>query len=453
MPSIARGRVVVLVRVFGLGALLFFSHTSSAFSQNARNRGPFAGLFGGNPRVRNSHVLDFRGSLFGVWQDVLFPSNFDTSLLDPTFQKNGTFAGAVAQLDYAFNRQTDNAAFFVSGRGWVADYSVNSSEPVYGADVGTSIFRIVPLTRRMSLAGAASASYSPYFNLTPTPAGQLAVNTLPTSVTPGLNVGALNASNVMINAFTGVNARLSRRSDLSANLLFQQTFFLGHSDVNLTQLGSQLLYHRQVFRKLGFHVGYTRTQSRTGTSDRWSDPLQSFDVGLDYADALVLQLSRRTTLSFGVALGSARAIPGTTQYRVLGNANLMHSIGRTWFSGISFSRSLGFLAAFEQPALVDTATGTFGGQLATRLSWSSSVSWTRGYIGLDQSKHYDSDYASSVLMYAISRNLEAFAQYSYFRNRLPTALFTLPIPINFDRQAVSVGFSLFDPIFNTQRKP
>src|SRR4029453_3701391 len=100
-----------------------------------------------------------------------------------------------------------------------------------------------------------------------------------------------------------------------------------------------------------------------------------------------LQLTRRTAVSFGAALGSARSFPGFTQYRLLGNAGITHFIGRSWSTTPPFSRSLGFGAAFDQPVLSDLGMGTLGGQLTTRVFWSSVASWTRGYIGLDQSKH------------------------------------------------------------------
>ena len=183
------------------------------------------------------------------------------------------------------------------------------------------------------------------------------------------------------------------------------------------------------------------------------DPAQSFDVGLDYNDALTLQLTRRTAVSFGAALGSARAFPGSTQYRILGNAGITHFLGRTWSTTASFSRNLGFVAAFDQPVLSDLAMGTLSGQLATRVFWSSVASWSRGYVGLDQSKHFDSQFATSLLDFAVSRHITAFIQYAYFQNRLPPGLLALSTISTLNRQTASVGLSLFVPIFNTQRTP
>jgi hypothetical protein len=219
----------------------------------------------------------------------------------------------------------------------------------------------------------------------------------------------------------------------------------------LTQLGSQALYHYQIFKKLSFHAGYQRSQARIHNPDRWSEPTQYLDFGLDYGDALSLQLSRRTLLTFGVSLGSARAVPGTTQYRVLGNANLSHSMGRTWSANVGVARSLGFVAAFQQPVLSDAAFASIGGQLATRVSSVSTASWTRGYIGLDSARHFDSSGASSVLSVGVTRRIGAFAQYSYYRNRLPTGATTLAVLSNFDRQTASVGLTFYAPLYNSQR--
>ena len=66
--------------------------------------------------------------------------------------------------------------------------------------------------------------------------------------------------------------------------------------------------------------------------------------------------------------------------------------------------------------------------------------------------YYETVGASSVLSFALTRRLAAFAQYSYYRNHIPAGLTTLAALTNFDRQSASVGLSLFEPIFSTARK-
>lgn len=452
---VSRSHQRLIIRVLALSVVLLARDVSvaSAQTRNPRVRGPFAGLFGGGPGVVNAQALDFRTSVFGVWQDVLLPANFDLSLIDdPTFGKSGTFAGLVAGLDYSFNRRSQNSSLFFAGRGWASDYSVSLDTPQYGADASGGFAHTSHLSRRLSWNTTAGAGYSPYFNFAPIPLAQaVGVTSLPFSATPGFGVGGVNASNVQANGTTGLTQLLSRRSSISANLFVQQVHFLNQPDADLTQLGSQAAYNYRIFRNLSFHAGYTRTQGRLGNGG-WSEPAQYADFGLDYGDALTFQLTRRTTVSFNASLGSARSIPqGVTQYRLLGSVGLTHLMGRTFVASVLAARGLGFVAAFREPVLTDSVTAAFGGQLATRIAWNSFASLTRGYIGLDQSRSYDGVNVTSGLTFALTRRLGAFAQYNYYRTRMPEGSSPLAVLSNFDRQSVTVGLSLYQPIFNTQR--
>jgi hypothetical protein len=112
---------------------------------------------------------------------------------------------------------------------------------------------------------------------------------------------------------------------------------------------------------------------------------------------------------------------------------------------------MGFIAAFREPVLTDTVSAAFNGQLARRIAWGNQLSLTRGYIGLSQSRHYDSITGLSGLSYALTRRVAAFAQYAYYKSRLPPGSSPLLVLTNFDRQSVTAGVTLYQPIFNTQR--
>jgi hypothetical protein len=451
---VLRSDLRLIVRVVALSLVLLTRDVSIVSAQtptSSRVRGPFAGLFGGGPGLQNAQSMDFRTSLFGVWQDVVVPRDFDPTLLDPTFDRSGTFGGAIGQLDYTFNRHSQNSTLFAVANGWVSDYSVTPDVPQYGVLASGGFSHIAHLTRRLLWNSSATTAYSPFFNVAQIPIGtSVGATSIPFSITPGLGVAGVNASNVQANGTTGLTQLLSRRSSIAANLFVQQEHFFSQSDADLTQLGSQVAYNYRLFRHLSFHVGYQQMQGRFGNRG-WSAPVRYADFGLDYGDGLTFQLTRRTTLAVTASLGSARTVPGGTQYRVLGSAGLTHLIGRTWVASLLASRGLGFVAAFQEPALIDSVTASLGGQLATRLHWVSSAGLTRGYIGLDQSRHYDALYGTSALSLGLTRHISAFAQYFYNRNRLPAGSSPLLALTDFDRQTASVGLSLFQPIFNTQR--
>ena len=137
--------------------------------------------------------------------------------------------------------------------------------------------------------------------------------------------------------------------------MFQDIVFLTDHANDMMQVGSSVFYTHQIWRKLNFHASFYRTQVRLSESEGWSEPIQSLDLGLDYNDGLTFQLSRHTTLSLAASLGSIRTLPaGTTQYRLLGNAVLSHTMYRTWVASTGVARNLAFVATFKQPVLYDT---------------------------------------------------------------------------------------------------
>ena len=183
----------------------------------------------------------------------------------------------------------------------------------------------------------------------------------------------------------------------------------------------------------------------------WSGPTHSLYFGLDYGDGGAIKLTRRLTLTFGGGLGTARAVPGGTQYRAVGNVGLQRPFGRTWMGYVGAGRNLSFVAGFREPVLFDSAVASFGGQLLTRVSWVTSATVARGYVGLDTARHYDTFYGASGLSFAITHWLQAFGQYSYYRASVPSGSTELSVLTNLDRRAISAGVSLYTPIYHSRR--
>jgi hypothetical protein len=440
----------------------------SAQAQNPRARGPFAGLFGGGARAENSETLDFRTSLFGVRSDVILPPDFDRSLLDPRFDLSGTFGAVSGFLDYAFDRHTESSTAFVVGRAWTSDYSSDPAHPQFGAQALAGLTQNVRLTRRMTLASSASAAYTPFFefgaltqalstgqqNIVPgaaIPGAAVTGSVVPLTATPGLGFAGVPTASVAMTATTGLSEALSRRSAVSGNLSFQRIFFLTESSGDVTALNGTAVYTHQLLRRLYVSAGYQAWEARVSNPPAWSGPTQSLYFGLDYGDGGSIKLTRRTTLTFGGGLGSARAVPGNTLYRAVGNIGLQRSFGRTWIGYLGAGRSLTFVAAFREPVLFDSAVASFGGQFLTRVSWMTSATVARGYIGLDSSRHYDTFFGASVLSFGITRWLQAFAQYGYYRSTVPTGSTPLSVLTNLDRRTISAGLSLYTPIYHSRR--
>ena len=442
--------------------------TTPAWAQNPRARGPFAGLFGGGQRAQNSHSLDFRTSLFGVWSQVMLPQGFDQAQLDPRFDLTGTFGAVSGFLDYAFNRHTESSSAFVAGQAWTSEYSSMPEQPQFGAQALAGLSQNVRLTRRMTLVSSAIASYTPFFSFSPqtqalftgdqnflpgaaVPGSVATGSVVPVTATPGLGFAGVPTASVAVTGTTGLSQALSRRSTVSGNLVFQRVFFLSESSSDFTALSGNAIYTHRLFRNLNLSAGYQAWESRVSNPPGWSGPTQSLYFGLDYGEGGAIQLTRRLTLTFGGGLGSARVVPGNTQYRAVGSVGLQRPFGRTWIGYVGAGRSLSFVAAFRDPVLFDSAVASFGGQPLTRVSWITSATVARGYIGLDSAKHYDTFYGASSFSFAITRWLQAFGQYSYYRALVPTGSTALSVLTNLDRRAISAGVSLYAPIYHSRR--
>lgn len=415
-----------------------------ARAQTQRVAGPFQGLFGGGQRVDNSHSMDVRGSVFGVWNDVVLPSDVDPDVLDPRFQKSTTFGGASGSLDYFFNRRAEGGSFTFGAHGGAADYSVSPDQPQYDASLSTSIS--TNLTRRLTFAVAGSLGYAPYYSFSPF-AGAPALDAQSLGQLPGF--AAAPSANINEVLSTGLTYRLSQRSSLSADFALSRVTFVDDSANNTTAIGSHVAYTQRITRRVGFHVGYQRTRSRLNGAEREWMVTDGIDAGLDYGDSI--RLTRRTTLSFATSVGAAKSRNGRTQYTLLGSAGIGRGIGRTWSARADYARTLGFVAGFRDAVLSDSVSGYLGGQLARRISWTSGVGLSRGQVGLGTTDSFVTQTASSGLNFGLTRRIGAYVQYTYYRNRLPMGLTTLPILSAYSRNTVTTGLSIWQSIFNTER--
>ena len=181
-----------------------------------------------------------------------------------------------------------------------------------------------------------------------------------------------------------LSAALSQRSTLSAGLIAQRTFYLEGLTPDYYSIGSNVRWTQRAFQHLSFYVGYRREQTFYG--ELKSQSMQGLDFGVDYGDQL--KLSRHTTLSLAVGVGSAPRFDGTTHYHFLGNATLTHTMGRTWTSSVGYSRTLEFETQFLAPVLRDTANAMLAGQLNSRLSFTASGSYSKGDLGLETDRRY-----------------------------------------------------------------
>jgi hypothetical protein len=433
-------------------AMTFLCMLSSAHAQTSPSRveGPFAGLFGGASPA--THSLDFRGSLFGVYQKVSLPPELEqNSTLDPRFTSSGTFAGTSGSLNYIYGRRGNHAFFDVDGHGSIAEYSVLPDVPQYTVAVSAATGLFGQLTQKIRYSTSATATYSPYYGYAPF--SQAVVGSVDsTYLPPQFGFSSRNSSNVALNTNAQLTDQLTRRSSISAVAGWVRFFVFDDTSRGTQTFSGRVNYNYRVVRNLTVYVGYQLSETHYSDSGDIGVS-QGIDAGFNYGEGLTFRLGRHTTATFYGGVTGARAIDSPTHYAVTGRADIVHTLGRTWSSSAGYHRSFGFIDLFSQPVLSDSLTGTIAGLVAPRLNSSSSVGWTRGRVGFGgPDNNLGASFASSTLTLGVSRRFGLYTQYVYYRYEVPVGDFTrFDIPSNLSRHAASIGLTLWVPIFNNAR--
>jgi hypothetical protein len=445
---------------------------SGAVAQTPRVEGPFAGLFGGSGGSRaTTQSLDVRGSLFGVYQDVLEPSADLLRELDPRFQKSGTFGGASGSVAYSLQRNARRSGFFLAANATAADYSVQPETIMAAYDASGGLN--AQLTRKISFVTSASASYAPFYNFGSSPAatGTDLFNLTPGSIPSGAPIGgggggigfdqtlpgsqfgfnSLFEPNIMLGAGAGVTTSFNSRTSLAVTADYRDQRLTHSSEIGYGSLSGAATFRRNITRRLVLRLGYRRDISTYGNGSAQRFSRDGYEIGLDYGDSLTLPLGRRTTLSL-VPAATAVRWNDATQFRLNGNATLTHSMGRTWSASAGYGRDLQFVLGFDQPILSDNVTTSLGGTLGRRLRWTTAGGWSRGTVGFaDDADHFTWYFANSGLSMALGRNLALYTQYAYYTYNVPPTSTSLDLLTKFSRQSVTAGLTVFAPVFRTGR--
>jgi hypothetical protein len=446
-----------------LASALVLASAAAATAQTPRVEGPFSGLFGGQSRNRNvRQSLDVRGSVFGVHQEVLRPSAASLRELDPRFQRSGTFGAVSGAASYSYQRSARRASFLLGGNATAASYSTRP-DLVMASYNGVSGIN-ANLTRKITLSTTAFGSYAPFYNFgsgaAPPPtfgnSPLLVQGSLPggggfDQTLPGSNFGfnAVFLPNTTYGGSVGLTGNVSTRTTLSAIGDYRDFKFIDSGSPGFRTLGGMATVRHSLTRRVALRFGYGRFASTTyGAAQSQRLSRDNYEAGLDYADLLRLQLGRTTTLAFAPN-AAVMHWNGRTQFRLNGSASLTHGMGRTWSASAGYIRDTGFVIGFQQPVLTDSAVGSLGGMVGDRVRWTTTGSWMRGQIGFDSPTSFSWTSATSGLSVALGRSIALFGQYGYYAFNVPPGAFSLTTVPQFARQTVSVGLSVFAPIFSS----
>ncbi|MBS1817542.1 MAG: hypothetical protein JSU08_06415 [Acidobacteria bacterium] len=460
-PTLPRVVVPPAARQLGRGLLAAAASlavcASAASAQTPRVEGPFSGLFGGNPANRQIlQQFDLRGSLFGVYQEVLEPSESQLRDLDPRFQRSGTFGGASGGASYQYQRIARRASFFTRANASGAQYTVSGNTVAVMLDASSGFTS--QLSKQISFGVSGSAGYAPFYNfnqLTSAPGSLPNAPIGSDQILPGagFGFGAAYEPNVNLGASTNLSANLTRKSRLSVMGDYRTIWLTKSHSYGYDTAMASANYSYSITRQLSVRAGYRREISTLGSPGGGRQPSYArngFEVGVDYGDALTLALGRRTTLRVAPSASVVRW-NNSTYFRVNGSASLTYNFARSWTAAANYTRDLGFMIGFTQPILSDTAGATLAGMLAKRVRLTNGVSWTHGRIGFGDAPTLNWYTASSSLSVAVNRRIAIFSQYSYSVYDVPPGSWSLVSVSRFARQAVNVGLTAYVPVFSTGR--
>lgn len=200
---------------------------------------------------------------------------------------------------------------------------------------------------------------------------------------------------------------------------------------------------------LSLHAGYMRRDMQNEGAE--IVPLHIIDVGASYNRAL--SFSRQTTLSFGTGTAAIRR-NDALRFRVIGNVQLTHEIGRTWSAWAAYHRSVLESEVWLEPAEADGVAVGVGGLITRRLQFNFSGRGVLGKTGTQQdAPGFDGVRTTANLGYALNTSINLNAVYAYYHHTFDDATqLAIDLPPTTSRQSVRVGVTFWLPVFQSSRR-
>jgi hypothetical protein len=406
-----------------------------------RANGPYAGLFDGGEAAESlGQSLQFRGSLFGTWDDVAV-ADPDRSAVDERWLDSRLGAGGQGALSYMHRSQAVRLA--ADGGSELRIYPDAGNLTAVAHRGGSDLE--VGLGRAVTLKANGAASYSSFYQFAPfLDAGVGEVGALES----GFGFAAAAERNARLVAGAGMGVTATRRTTLNVDLGWSEWRFLDRPEYSIeTRTGGASLRH-QLTRRLALRAGAGYQEARFRLGD--AVELWTIDLGADYHDTLTF--ARRTALSFGSSLAAVR-IDEDTYYRANGGVTLSRGFRRTWVAYAGAARTTSFLAGFRAPVLADSVNIGFGGLPHRRVRWRTGVAYSRGAIGFEGSNRFTTYSGATRVEIGFLRQLGLYGQYAYYHYRIPRGSSAAALVPQFARQAVSAGLIVWVPIRSDARSP
>jgi opacity protein-like surface antigen len=428
----------------------------SASAQDPRVGRPFRGLFGSDGSSWEQS-LSVNGGLSGGY-DTNLPQAFQEAEADlgtrvPGQQTNplktrGGYGALSGNLSYSLQRTRFGMGASAGGSlRYYPDVVGNEFSGSHSGVIGTSI----RLTQNTELRAGQAAVYqrTGIQSLLPSITDPVLGELLPADHDFSADVRGYYA--YQTNAELSHMQRLTRRLSFAANYAYQLwTMPSEYGDLSSQNIAGRFVH--EMARGLSLRLGYGLMEARYGRSEDHRTRTHNIDTGLDYGRTL--SFSRQTSLSFSSGAGAIDD-GAAIRYTVIGSANLIHQMGRTWNLSVAYNRNVGFVQAFDAPFFGDAVNGGLTGLITRRVSFKSGFGYSVGDFGKSgsQSSTFETMTGSAGLNTALTRNLAIGVEYVYYRYSFSE---TELLPVGFRpetaRHSIRAGLNVWAPLFNRGRR-
>jgi hypothetical protein len=453
-----QSRRAIAVGVLSLIVTCVTAVPASAQAQQPPEVGrPYRGLFGGQTSSESPHSLVATGSVYAAYDDNIYEAITERQTNSPWYQESGTYQGATAGLSYAFEKDGERFDFRAQSSAQAYYYRHEDDADLLPAYQGSLEFG-ARLTRSMSLTVRENVGYSSVYDSTLAPQLDDDLGS-EIGVAPDPDLGLFQERAIYSATRVALSQGFGRYTSLGVSYLMQSRTALSTEvedsplrDYTSHTATAGIQYARPMTRNATLKLGYgLRWSDRERTA---SEPelMHNIIAGIDYSRAL--SFSRRTFFSFGTgsAITVSEEVPAADGERrvqawLLGNAALVHEMGRTWTADLRYTRGFRTREGFDQLYFTDALTASISGLVSRRLSFGAAATWAESSEQNDLSKNYSNQSAVAQATYGITSYLGVYARYVYLKDRYDEGVLLDPrFPQQLDRQGVRVGLTTSIPL-------
>jgi len=437
-------RLLVMLSVFGIAVPMAGAQTLNA----PRPERPYRGLFGGGVNDAEQSLTASASAGGGYDTDIVRGSGARTQISGTGGRMvSGGYGVGSAALAYSLSKS--RISIGASGNLATRYYPDARDQFVTSRIVGGRL-AVRPFENTQLYVGE-TVSFQPYNLLDLFPALYDAYGARPTTSYEDFAVSGAYYTRYATSAGASQGFRLGRRSTLDFTYTFAKTEARELSRDYITQRAGATLRHN-LTKGLTAYAGYSYTHfDYPSSSTATLREGHSINAGVDFDKAL--SLTRRTTLT--AAAGTSSYVSGPrTFYRLNGNAQLSHEMGRSWSTSMGYSRNMTFIEVFNDPVFYDALTATLSGLPTRRLEFSLVGRVADGRIGVVSANRYRTYMATASLTTSFTRNLALSGAYFFNQYEFDPGT-PLPSGVSNDRRrhGVRVTLSVWAPLLNRARKP